>query len=310
MIFARILTAIFVLLPLNAMSAETAPAGPPHDSESRTENARNPARGSYYLTETAKNRDIALQKLHISAVRTAVTDLKGEQYLRDNIPEIRDRVILNAADFVMEEKVLSVIDNLNGRVKVTASITVNKDRISEALNAKDAKPVSPAPGASANSESTYHSQTVPEWLTGFAGVYLLLVAVIVIITRIAGRKSSPGKAAAKDAPGKTDLEADNKTGSDHSPQDETARSDTNDIARISEAINDIKPTEPVQTQDAMMPSAIISYELHLIRNAASPANSRLDEMFAEANGLWICKYCETLNTFKSCRCIACGSLKE
>ena len=39
------------------------------------------------------------------------------------------------------------------------------------------------------------------------------------------------------------------------------------------------------------------------------AQSSLDELYARENGLWICRYCETINQNSDERCAACGARK-
>lgn len=43
---------------------------------------------------------------------------------------------------------------------------------------------------------------------------------------------------------------------------------------------------------------------------SSRTKATLDYLYATNNGLWVCPFCETLNTSKSTHCVACGKNQQ
>lgn len=298
-------------------------------------------RMNYSVTEDATTRDIALQKSRISAVRMAMLDIKGEQFLRDHIRDVRSGVILKADDFIADDKVLMVIDDLNGRVKVTSDVAIDKEKLSKALEKIESRSAGnytasdySVPDAP-KTESNVQAESFPmiEWLSGSVLFYILTVLIIVIAAKSARPRAASG---AQDSVPNRNLKNVSESSvaghsEDSSPHNvfrprsdsdshtgpapaadshtDTGSAVWNEIpaSEMESLLRDTEPTSPRQFQDAMMPSSIVSYVFFLARVSGSPTGSlSLDEIFARGNKAWICKCCETMNSSEHSECIACG----
>jgi rubrerythrin len=64
-----------------------------------------------------------------------------------------------------------------------------------------------------------------------------------------------------------------------------------------------------QVQDSMLSlKSFTGYSYSLLRYSNS--GDSLDESFAKNNNLWICRYCETINSKRHDECVACGKSND
>ena len=103
-----------------------------------------------------KTEDVAVKKANLNAVRSAMIELRGKQFLQDHSKEIRNNVILKIDDFITSSEVVSSSKNDKGNYEINARVDVNSEKLSGVLAEISGEPVKTA----ASDEKTDNTEVV------------------------------------------------------------------------------------------------------------------------------------------------------